>query len=138
MPWGCHNPNILPYDAANSCHIAWCLGVTFQFGVETITIVITREKVKVKQSQGSWRLRLPELAVGTRRWQGCQPYAPTAFTRQEITLVLISVKRMGQPQGHSAAGRIKSMTSRTRSLPPYSTVHQPTAPLRAPDSWIDR
>ena len=27
--------------------------------------------------------------IGIRRWQGCQPYAPAAFTAQEIILVLI-------------------------------------------------
>jgi hypothetical protein len=37
--------------------------------------------------EGSRRLRLPDLkTIGTWRWQGCQPYAPTAF------LVLISVR----------------------------------------------
>jgi hypothetical protein len=45
-------------------------------------------KSKVKQSplqartgpEGSRRLRLPDLTVGTWRWYGCQPYAPAAFT----------------------------------------------------------
>jgi hypothetical protein len=31
--------------------------------------------------EGSRRLRLPDFkTIGTWRWQGCQPYAPTAFT----------------------------------------------------------
>ena len=29
---------------------------------------------------------------GSRRWQGCRPYAPTILTRQEIPLVLTSVR----------------------------------------------
>jgi hypothetical protein len=51
---------------------------------------------------------------------------------QEIFLVLISVKRMSQPQGHSAAGRIMSMKNssdtignRCRDLPVCSAVPQP-------------
>ena len=50
--------------------------------------------------EGSRKLRLPDLkTICTRSWF-CQPYAPAAFTPQEIFLVLISV---------SAAGRIMSM-----------------------------
>jgi hypothetical protein len=42
--------------------------------------------------EGSRRLRLPDLkTISTRRWSGCQPYAPAAFTPQEILLLLISV-----------------------------------------------
>jgi len=38
------------------------------------------------------RFRLPDfMTLGTERWQGCQPYAPAAFTLQEIALVLIFV-----------------------------------------------
>jgi hypothetical protein len=47
--------------------------------------------------------------------------------------------RMSQPQGHGAAGRIMSMKNssdtignRTRDLPTYSTVPQPTTSPRAP------
>jgi hypothetical protein len=29
--------------------------------------------------------------IGTWRWQGCQPYAPAAFTPQKLYLILISV-----------------------------------------------
>jgi hypothetical protein len=37
-------------------------------------------------------LRLPDFKrIGTWRRQGCQPYAPAAFTPQEIFLVLSSV-----------------------------------------------
>jgi hypothetical protein len=35
--------------------------------------------------EGSRRLRLPDFKkIGTRRWQGCQPYAPAAFTPGNI------------------------------------------------------
>jgi len=54
------------------------------------------------------------------------------FYPQEISLVLISVKRLSQPQDHSAAGRIMSMKNsddtignRTRNLPACSAVLQP-------------
>ena len=57
---------------------------------------------------------------------------------QEIFLVLISVKRLSQPQGHSAAGRIMSMKNsnetignRTRDLPTCSAVPQPITLPRA-------
>jgi len=53
---------------------------------------------------------------------------------EEIFLVLISVRGC-QPQGHSAAGKIVSITNskdtignRTRDLPACSAVPQPTAP----------
>jgi hypothetical protein len=55
---------------------------------------------------------------------------------QEILLVLNSVKRTSQPQGHRVAGRIISMKNFntignwTRDQPTCSTVPQPTAPLR--------
>ena len=41
----------------------------------------------------SWWLKLPDFKIiGTWMWQSCQPYAPAAFTPQEIFLVLISVR----------------------------------------------
>jgi len=44
----------------------------------------------------SRRLRLPDFkTIGTRKWLGCQPYAPAAFASQEIYLVLISVGAWG-------------------------------------------
>ena len=43
--------------------------------------------------EGSRRLRLPDFKTfGTWRWDGSQPYAPAAFTHQEIPLVFISVR----------------------------------------------
>jgi hypothetical protein len=57
------------------------------------------------------------------------------FTPQEILLVLIPVKRLSRPQGHSAARRIMAMKNsndtignRIRDLPTYSAVPQPTVP----------
>ena len=42
--------------------------------------------------ESSKSLRFPDfMTVSTRRWQDCQPYAPAAFTPQEISLVLVSV-----------------------------------------------
>ena len=49
------------------------------------------------------------MTIVTLRWLGFEPYAPAALTPQEIFLVLITVKRLSRPQGHSAAGRIMSM-----------------------------
>jgi hypothetical protein len=43
--------------------------------------------------EGSRRLRFPDFkTVSTRRWLGCQPYAPAAFSPKEIFLALISVR----------------------------------------------
>ena len=43
--------------------------------------------------EGSRGLRLPDFkTIGTWRWWGCQPYAPAAFTPQEIFVALISVR----------------------------------------------
>jgi len=40
----------------------------------------------------SRKLRLPDFkTIGTRRWEGSQPYSTAAFIPQEILLVLISV-----------------------------------------------
>jgi hypothetical protein len=54
-------------------------------------------------------------------------------------MALISVKRLSQPQGHSVAGRIKSMKNtndpignRTHDLLACSAVPQPTAPPCTP------
>jgi hypothetical protein len=54
---------------------------------------------------------------------------------KEIFLVLISVKRLIRPQGHSATGRIMSIKksgdtigNRTRDLPVCSAVPQPLRP----------
>jgi hypothetical protein len=62
----------------------------------------------------------------------CRPLPPGRF------LVLISVKRLSRPQGHSAAGKIRSIEkehvigTRTRDLPACSIVPQPTTLPPAP------
>jgi hypothetical protein len=60
---------------------------------------------------------------------------------REIRLVLIAVKRLSRPQGHTAVGRIKSMknpkgaiANRARDLPASSAVRHLTAPPCAPDT----
>jgi len=36
--------------------------------------------------EGSRRLRLPDFkTISTLRWQGCQPYAPAAFTARKYS-----------------------------------------------------
>jgi len=59
---------------------------------------------------------------------------------QEIHLGAHFCYRLSRPQGHSAAGRIMSLKNsndtignRTRDLPTYSAVPQPTAPPLAPN-----
>ena len=48
---------------------------------------------------GFQKVEVPDFkTIDTWRWQGCQPYAPAAFTPQEIFLVLIYV-RGWEPEG---------------------------------------
>ena len=58
-------------------------------------------------------------------------------------MILISVRGLSQPQGHSAAGRIMSMKNsndtnenRTRDLPACSALPQPIAPRRTPQQML--
>jgi hypothetical protein len=55
---------------------------------------------------------------------GCQPSTPAAFTPQEIFLVIISVKRLGWPQGRIVAGRIKTVKNSKHSASTnYATMY---------------
>jgi hypothetical protein len=63
-------------------------------------------------------------------WQICQPYAPAAFTPQEIFLVLISVRGPLDPK--SMKNPMTLSGNRIRDIPPCSAVNQSTAPPRNP------
>jgi hypothetical protein len=71
-------------------------------------------KVNVKQSHyrpwGFQEVEAPRFfkTIVTWRWQGCQPYAPAAFTPGNIPGNHFCW-RLRRPQGHSATGRIMSM-----------------------------
>jgi hypothetical protein len=107
-----------------------CLHVKFMLFLSDIKIKVKEIPLQALTGpEGSTRLRLPDFkTIGTRSWQGCQPYAPAAFTPGYIP----GVKAVSQPQGHSATGRIMSMNkssetigNRTRNLPVCSAVPQP-------------
>jgi hypothetical protein len=79
------------------------------------------------------------------RWRwGCQPNVPAAFYPPGRFLVLISVKKLSRPQGHSAAGRIRSIEkihligTRIRDLPACSIVPQPTTLPSEIKNWYDK
>jgi hypothetical protein len=59
---------------------------------------------------------------------GFQPYVPAAFTPQDIFLVLISVRDLVDPQGHSATGSQWKIEPATFQL----AVPQPNVPPRTP------
>jgi hypothetical protein len=108
--------------------------------------ISTLAKVKVKLSHyrpwGFRRLRLPEFLDNRHlRVVGLSALRTGRLYPQEIFLVLISVKRLSRPQGHTSARGIKSLKNssdpignRTRDLPACSAVPQPTAPPRTPIS----
>jgi hypothetical protein len=47
--------------------------------------------------------------LGKRMWQSCQPYAPAAFTHRIFIQGTHFCSRLSRPQGHGAAGGIKSI-----------------------------
>jgi hypothetical protein len=59
---------------------------------------------------GLWDVKARTISrQSAHRWRwGCQPYALAAFTPGRF-LVLISVKSLSRPQGHSATGRTRSI-----------------------------
>jgi hypothetical protein len=84
-------------------------------------------------------LRLPGFkTIGTLRCQGCQPYAPAAFTpRQEIFLVLISLSGGVVPSATVRPERLRQweipMTPsgiEPSNIRSGSPVPQPTVPPR--------
>jgi hypothetical protein len=48
---------------------------------------------KLYVGRGFQEVKVPRLHDnGTGWWYGCQPYAPAAFTTQEMLLILISIR----------------------------------------------
>jgi hypothetical protein len=76
--------------------------------------------------EGSRRLRLPDLkTTGARRWQGCHPYAPAAFTSRKYSWYsfLLEAESTPGPKG-LCQWKIK-MTPSGIDLPVCSAVPQP-------------
>ena len=48
--------------------------------------------------EGSRRVRLPDFkTIGTRKWKGCQPYVPAAFTPRKYSWYLILLEAESTP-----------------------------------------
>jgi hypothetical protein len=70
----------------------------------------------------------------------CLVTLSSAYALDNVTRHTAALTARSQPQGHSTAGRIMpiknssdTIGNRTRALPAYSTVPQPTAPPRTPN-----
>jgi hypothetical protein len=131
-------PNILPIHLLKQC----CFLYDLLFFCCTTVKLSNYRPGQALRTAGGWGSQ-NFLTNGARTWQGCQSYAPVAFTPRRYYLVLVSVKRLSWPQGHSAAVRIKSMknfnyptVNRTHDLPTCSVVPQPTAPTRTPQYCV--
>ena len=93
--------------------------------------------------EGSRRMRLPRFEDNRHmKVVRLSDLRTVRLYLQEIFLILISVKRLSQPEDHSAAGKIMSMKNsndtignRTRDLQSCSAVPQPTAPPGAPNKF---
>ena len=77
------------------CGSAWLNSVyhTVEYSVK----LFLYEPGQAHRAPGGWDSQNFQ-PIGTRKWQGCQPYAPAAFTLQEIPLALISVRAIVRPK----------------------------------------
>jgi len=89
--------------------------------------------------EGSRGMRLPDFkTVGTWRWEGCQTYAPAAFTPRKYSCYSFLLEAESTPG--TQCGRKDYVDekfqwhigNRTRDHTVCSAVPQPTAPPRAP------
>jgi hypothetical protein len=94
------------------------------------------------RSTGLWDVEAPIFSrQSDHRWRwGCQLYAPAAILPLKKIPGTHFCQRLSRPQGHSAAGRIRSVQKCndlnkkwTRDLPACSTLSQPTTLPRAPN-----
>ena len=131
-----HNQNHVITDlsfvvsAPQHSGVLWQLRIWQQFPVQGV-------KIKRSHYRPGHALRLPGGWGSQISRHSAQEYGKVvsithrpSLPRQEILLLIISVKRLSQPQGHSATGRIMSMKisngtigNRTRDLPACSAAN---------------